>query len=399
MPTSEPPGALVEFLADPDNAVLDPATALARCATALGMPRAVVHFADLQQRRLVPLHDETAPADADASLAGWAYRTLARRGEESPAGGMTAWLPLLDGAERLGVVAVHAPFLDPGLLRRARALAALLAMMITSKRAYKDNVVQRTRSEPMRLPAEMLRAFLPPRTVGNTHVVSTAVLEPAYEIGGDAFDHCLTPTALHATIVDAMGHNLLSGLTTAVALAACRNGRRTGAELPELLDAVDAALGRWLPDQFCTGVLLRLDLARGVLRWSNCGHPPPLLIRGDRLVAGALEREPDPPMGLPAAVRGTGRQVHERTLEPGDRVLLYTDGMTEARLADGTEFGLDRFADSVIRASAAGEVAAETLRRLIHSVLDAQADRLRDDATILMIEWYPPGREPRPAPR
>ncbi|WP_306337336.1 PP2C family protein-serine/threonine phosphatase [Streptomyces sp. KL118A] len=399
MPTSEPPGALVEFLADPDNAVLDLATAVARCATALGVPRAVVYLADLQQRRLVPLHDETAAVDVDASLAGWAYRTLALRVEESPAGGMTAWLPLLDGAERLGVVAVHAPFLDPGLLRRARALAALLAMMITSKRAYKDNVVQRTRSEPMRLPAEMLRAFLPPRTVGNTHVVSTAVLEPAYEVGGDAFDHCLTPTALHATIVDAMGHNLLSGLTTAVALAACRNGRRTGAELPDLLDAVDAALGRWLPDQFCTGVLLRLDLARGVLRWSNCGHPPPLLIRGDRLVEGALERAPDPPMGLPAAVRGTGRQVHETTLEPGDRVLLYTDGMTEARLADGTEFGLDRFADSVIRASAAGEVAAETLRRLIHSVLDAQADRLRDDATILMIEWYPPGREPRSAHR
>ncbi len=400
VPTSEPPGGLEEFLADPDNAVLDLATAVARCATALGVPQAVVYLADLQQCRLIPLNDDAAAADVDNSLAGWAYRTLSLRVQESPAGGMTAWLPLLDGAERLGVVAVHTPFLDPALLRRSRALAALLAMMITSKRAYKDNVIQRTRSEPMQLPAEMLRAFLPPRTIGNTHVVSTAVLEPAYEIGGDAFDHCLTPTALHATIVDAMGHNLLSGLTTAVALAACRNGRRTGAELPELLEAVDAAIGLWLPDQFCTGVLLRLDLASGVLRWSNCGHPPPLLIRDSRLVEGALEREADPPMGFSAFLRsGTDRQVHEATLEPGDRVLLYTDGLTEARLADGTEFGLERFADSVIRASTGGEVAAETLRRLIHSVLDAQTERLRDDATILMIEWHPPGREPRPAHR
>ncbi|MEU6996232.1 PP2C family protein-serine/threonine phosphatase [Streptomyces sp. NPDC046465] len=393
MPSAQPPSGLEEFLADPDSAVLDLATAVARCATALGVPQAVVYLADLQQLRLVPLSDEegTGPA-MDGSLAGWAYRTLSLRVEESPIGGMTAWLPLLDGAERLGVVAVHAPFLDATLLRRGRALAALLAMMITSKRAYKDNLVQRTRAEPMRLPAEMLRAFLPPRTIGNAHVVSTAVLEPAYEIGGDAFDHCLTRTDLHATIVDAMGHNLLSGLTTAVALAACRNGRRTGADLPELMDEVDTALGEWLPDQFCTGVLTRLDLTSGALRWSNCGHPPPLLIRGNRLVEGALEGEPDPPMGFSADFRSGERQVHETVLEPGDRVLLYTDGMTEARLPDGTEFGLERFADFVTRASSAGEVAAETLRRLIHSILDAQTDRLRDDATILMIEWQPPGR-------
>lgn len=392
MPTSEPPGGLEEFLADPANAVLDLATAVTRCATALGVPQAVVYLADLQQRRLVPLSEDAPAHDVDDSLAGWAYRTVALRVEESPTGGMIAWLPLLDGAERLGVVAVHAPFLDPALLRRGRALASLLAMMITSKRAYKDALVRRTRSEPMHLPAEMLRAFLPPRTIGNTHVVSTAVLEPAYEIGGDAFDHNLTRTALHATIVDAMGHNLLSGLTTAVALAACRNGRRTGSDLPELLETVDAALGQWLPDQFCTGVLTRLDLASGVLRWSNCGHPPPLLIRDNRLVDKALEREPDPPLGFSAPYRTTDRQVHETRLEPGDRVLLYTDGVTEARLADGTEFGLERFADSIIRASAAGEVAAEALRRLIHSILDAQPNRLRDDATILMFEWQPPGR-------
>lgn len=392
VPTSDPPSGLVDFLADRDNAVLDLSTAVARCASALGVPEAAVYLVDLQQRLLVPLDESAATVAVDGSPAGWAYRTLSLRAGESPTGGMTAWLPLLDGAERLGVLAVHAPYLDAALLRRGRALAALAAMMITSKRAYKDDVVQCTRAEPMRLPAEMLRAFLPPRTIGNGQVISTAVLEPAYEIGGDAFDHCLTRTALHATIVDAMGHNLLSGLTTAVALAACRNGRRTGSDLPELMEAVDAALSQWLPDQFCTGVLLRLDLASGALRWSNCGHPAPLLIRDNRLIEGALDREPDSPMGFSASFRSADRQVHETALEPGDRVLLYTDGLTEARLPDGTEFGLERFADSVIRASTAGEVAPETLRRLIHAVLDTQSESLRDDATILMIEWQPPGR-------
>lgn len=391
--TAEPgEGRLEEFLADPDNTALDLSTAVARCSKALGLQHSVVYLADLQQRQLVPLTDVASALPVDDSLAGWTYRTQSLRVEEAETGGITAWLPLLDGAERLGVLAVHCPVLSPTSLRRSRALAALLAMMVTSARAYKESFVRRTRTEPMQLPAEMLRAFLPPRTIGTAHVISTAVLEPAYELGGDAFDHALNETTLHAAVLDAMGHNLASGLTTAVSLAACRNARRTGADLPELVQSVDDALAQWLPDQFCTGVLIQLDLASGVLRWTNCGHPAPLLIRDQRLLVDALEREADPPMGLPSLLAEQGRKVHETTLQPGDRVLLYTDGVTEARTRDGDQFGLERFADYVIRATAAGELAPETLRKLIHSILDAQPGRLRDDATILLVEWWPPTR-------
>ncbi|WP_328635008.1 PP2C family protein-serine/threonine phosphatase [Streptomyces sp. NBC_00356] len=383
---------LGEFLADPRNAALDLTTAVARCAKALGLHNAVVYQADLQQRRLAPLNDVVSALPIDDSLAGWAYRTQSLRVEESELGGMTAWLPMVDGVERLGVLAVHAPALDPLSLRRGRTLAQLCAMMVTSKRAYKDTCVRSARTEPMRLPAEMLRAYLPPRTIGTTHAVSTAVMEPAYEIGGDAFDHALTDTTLHAGILDSMGHNLASGLTTVVSLAACRNARRTGADLSELVDSVDEALAEWLPDQFCTAIVCQLDLATGGLRWINCGHPPPLLIRDQRLVAGAMERDADPPLGLPATFVSTPRRVHEMNLEPGDRVLMYTDGVTEARTQHGDELGLDRFADYVIRATATGELPPETLRRLIHSVVDAQDNRLRDDATIVMFEWRPVDR-------
>jgi serine phosphatase RsbU (regulator of sigma subunit) len=389
--TAQPSGApLEEFLADPAHCTLSLANAVTHCAKVLGLRHAVVYLADLQQRHLVPLTDVAAGIPIDDSLAGWCYRTQSLRVEESDRDGMTAWYPLLDGAERLGVLAVHTPEITAVSLRQGRALAALLAMMITSKRAYKDSFVRRTRTEAMRLPAEMLRAFLPPRTIGNADVVSTAVLEPAYDIGGDAFDHSLTDDALHAVVLDAMGHNLLSGLTSAVALAACRNARRTDADLRTLMASVDEALEQWLPDQFCTGVLTQLDFRTGVLQWSNCGHPAPLLIRDQRLMVDALAREADPPMGLRALLSSRDRRVHEMRLQPGDRVLLYTDGVTEARMADGRLLGLERFADYVIRASATGEIAPETLRRLIHSLLDSQESRLRDDATILMFEWQPP---------
>ncbi|WP_329538645.1 PP2C family protein-serine/threonine phosphatase [Streptomyces sp. NBC_01358] len=376
---------LAGFLAEPANAAVDITTAVERCSKALGLHDSVVYLTDLEQRLLVPLTGHGPELDIDGSLAGWACRTRSLRVEEAKVSGLKAWLPLVDGAERLGVVGVLCPVLDPVLLRRARALAALLAMMVTSKRAYKETFVRRTHTEAMQLPAELLRAFLPPRTIGTPHVVSTAVLEPAYEIAGDGFDHALTATTLHASILDAMGHDLASVLAASVTLAACRNARRTGADLPVLVDSVDEALSRWLPEQFCTGVLAQLDLAHGVLRWINCGHPAPLLIRAGALVPRAMEREADPPMGSLSALASGPRQVQEITLERGDRVLMYTDGATESRMRNGTEFGLDRFVDYVVRAAAAGEVAPEALRRLIHSL--SENTGLRDDANILMFEW------------
>ncbi|GGR87829.1 hypothetical protein GCM10010252_28280 [Streptomyces aureoverticillatus] len=361
-----------------------------RFADAAGLDRIDVYLVDLQQRSLVPLADGPPVLGVDHSVAGSAYRAHALRVEELPQGRITTWLPLIDGVERLGVIGATASAIDGALLRRCRMLASLLAMVITSKRSSSDSFARRTRSETMRLPAEMLRAFLPPRTIGNSRVISTAVLEPAYEIGGDAFDHSLTRSTLHMAILDAMGHNLASGLTTAVAMAGCRNARRAEAPLPELVDNIQQALAQWLPEQFCTGIFAQLGLADGVLRWCNCGHPPPLLIRDHRVLDRALERQAQPPMGTPALLADVRWEVHEEALQPGDRVLLYTDGVTELRTGGDAEFGLERFTDSIIRATAAGESAPEALRQLIHSILDRQENQLRDDATLLLLEWCPP---------
>ncbi|MFE5211417.1 PP2C family protein-serine/threonine phosphatase [Streptomyces sp. NPDC056600] len=362
-----------------------------RCARALGLSGATIYMVDLQQRILVPLDEQDDRMPVDDSTAGWAYRTVSVRLEEE-LGELVVWVPLVDGAERLGVLGVRSASMDAVRLRRCRLLAHTLSMVVTTKRTYSDWFVARTRTRPMHAHTEMLRAFLPPRSIGTTSVISTGVLEPAYDLGGDAFDHSLTRNTLHAGIFDSMGHNLASGLTTAVALACCRNARRSRADLSEMLDSVDRALAQWLPDQFCTGVVCQLDADTGVLRWSNCGHPAPLLIRGQRVLERALDRPSEPPMGLHGLLGpGAARAVHETTLEPGDRVLLYTDGVTEARRG-GDEFGLERFADFIIRSAAAGERPAEILRLLIHDILDHHNDRLTDDATILLIEW-----QPRPA--
>ena len=74
-------------------------------------------------------------------------------------------------------------------------------------------------------------------------------------------------------------------------------------------------------------------------------------------------------------------------MQPGDRLLLFTDGVIEARSADGEFFGLDRLVDLLTRQEAGGQPPPETLRRLIHTVLDHQHVALQDDATLLLLEW------------
>ena len=137
---------------------------------------------------------------------------------------------------------------------------------------------------------------------------------------------------------------------------------------------------------FATGIIARLDTASGRMEWSCAGHPPPLLLRGRKVVA-ELSCSPVLPFGLGDQVPGLGRQ----DLEPDDAVLLYTDGVTEARTPDGQLFGLDRLTDLLEREAASGQPAEELLRRLVRAVLDHQGGSgLRDDATLLLVQWTGP---------
>ncbi|MFF3323437.1 PP2C family protein-serine/threonine phosphatase [Streptomyces sp. NPDC002889] len=373
-----------------------------RAAREVGLRRARIFLADVQQHLLVPLaspgseHERTGRLGSgvegalavDGTLAGWAYRTVSMRLSQSEKS-LTLWLPLVDGIERMGVLEVVSDYLDTTLLKRCRALADLSALAVISKTEYSDIIVQTARSRPMSLAAEMVWAFLPPRTLGTNRVTSSAVLEPAYEIGGDAFDHSLRDGHLHLAVVDAMGHDLASGLSSAVAIAGCRHARRAGEGLDGIAATVDEALVRWIPDRLLTAVFADLDLDCGQLTWINCGHPPPLLIRGQHVISGALQRPSELPLGLGHQHAGIRRTVHTAQLEPGDRVLIHTDGVTEAHSPDGDYFGEQRLTDHIVRATAAGEKAPEALRRLIHTILEHQHGRLDDDATILLAEWHP----------
>jgi serine phosphatase RsbU (regulator of sigma subunit) len=186
------------------------------------------------------------------------------------------------------------------------------------------------------------------------------------------------------SVFDAMGHDTTAGITANVAVAACRNARRQDASLADTSRAVeDLLMTHFGTSRYVTGILADLDLVTGELTWINRGHHLPLLVRDNRWTV-ELSCPPAGPMGtglgLPIA-------VSRRQLQPGDRLLLYTDGVVEARDADGREFGRDRFVDFVVRHHFGHQSPHETLRRLMHAVIEHHAGRLADDATVLLVEW------------
>jgi serine phosphatase RsbU (regulator of sigma subunit) len=239
------------------------------------------------------------------------------------------------------------------------------------------------RRKTLSLAAEMQWELLPPMSFGTDRVVVTGGLEPAYDVGGDSFDYAINGSMMDLLVIDSVGHGLPAAVLASVAISAYRHARRNGLDLPEIAMEIDAAIASQIgASQFATAVLARLDIDTGRLRWINAGHPNPLIVRGRSLV-----KPPRCPPNRPLGLQESKPSCCETRLEPGDRLVLYTDGITEARSPDGEFFGEQRLVDFISSAAAAGHPAAETVRRLMRHVVTHQAGQLQDDASIVVLEW------------
>jgi serine phosphatase RsbU (regulator of sigma subunit) len=365
----------------------DLAATVATHARMLGVREAVLYLSDYEQITLLPLLGAEVPERQALLIEGtMAGRAFARvEIVSSPANhGHRLWIPLLDGVERLGVaelVLAEAPTGDRQ--DELRAFISLVAELVVVNDAYTDLFSRLRRRKTLSLAAEMQWELLPPMSFGTDRVVITGGLEPAYDIGGDSFDYAINGSTVDLVVMDSVGHGLPAAVLASVAVSAYRHARRNVVELPDIAVEVDAAIAaQFGASQFATAVLARLDLGTGRLQWINAGHPEPLIVRGSVLV-----RPPHCPPTRPLGLQASKPASCETRLEPGDRLVLYTDGITEARSPEGQFFGEQRLADFISAAAAAGHPAPETVRRLMRHVLSHQADQLQDDASIVVLEW------------
>ncbi|RRR85918.1 PP2C family protein-serine/threonine phosphatase [Streptomyces sp. RP5T] len=353
-----------------------------------GAERVSFLFVDLIGQRLVRL----AAAGADVTevaepiaLRGSVYdgvlRDQRQHVEPDDQGGRRVITPVTNRGDCLGVLEVTLQSVDDTVLRQVRDAAHALAYIIVTDGRFTDLYHLGRRTTETSLAAEIQHQLLPSAPCCEAAQFTLAAgLVPADDIGGDTYDYTLDRDTLHVSITDAMGHDTNSALLATLLVGALRRARRNGCDALRQADHAHRALlshSRGL----ATGQLLCVDLDTGLCELVNAGHPWPL-----RLREGTVE-EVRLAVNLPFGVVAPGSfRLQQLQLRPGDRLILLTDGMLErgAAAADLT---------SVIHAT--GDLhPRDAVRALTGAVLEACHGNLRDDATVLVLDWHGERRRP-----
>jgi hypothetical protein len=295
--------------------------------------------------------------------------------------------PVTDRGDVIGVLEMLLPAdPDAGTVDYIAAAAHALGYVLIVNRRFTDLFEWGQRSQPFSLAAEIQRRLLPTSFTCEAGQFTVAgAVEPAGHVGGDTFDYSLDRDTLHVSLTDAMGHQEEAALLASLLVASLRNTRRSGATLVEQATEASSALLRHARlDQFVTGQILRVDLIAGTAAVVNAGHPRPLRLRDGRVEE--IELAADPPFGV---VRGLVYRVQPVQLLPGDRIVFVTDGVLERKAATADIVG--------VIAGTRDLHPRELVQEINRAVLRAVEGKLRDDATVLCLDWYGGGEQDRDA--
>jgi hypothetical protein len=350
---------------------VDPATAPIQSQDLLDSAAGVAYR---EQRRVTAVVDRSG----DAAAVG-----AADRGVPGPA--VVVYLPVSVRAERLGVLAVTLPgnHVGGGTMEVLDDVARVLGHVLTGARRYTDRFEMLRRRRELGLAAEIQWELLPSLAFELPAFSIAGNVEPAYEIGGDNFDYAVSAHCLTVAVSDAAGHGLRASLLASLSCTAMRNARRARSSIVQQAETANRHLVEQFPGpDFVTGLILELDVDSGVGTILNAGHPPPLLVR-DGAVSELLI-PPELPLGL---LGSTHYSVHPIVLQPGDRLLLLTDGITEAHQRGEQEFGYRRLA--ALLADQNELAPPELVRHITRSVTESCNGEISDDATIVCLDWHP----------
>jgi sigma-B regulation protein RsbU (phosphoserine phosphatase) len=273
-----------------------------------------------------------------------------------------------------------------GDAKMATTIATQLAAAIQTGRLVESRRQAERLQRDLEIAATIQRTLLPNDAPQVPGTELAARCEPAGKVGGDYFDHVVGADGrLYLLVADVAGHSIGSALMMAMARAvlrrAMKEGRTAAGVLRRLNDALFDDLDR--AELFITGFCATYDPATGELRWGNGGQNRPALVR-----AGGTLEDLDAE-GMPAGILPEVEFEEGSTrLLAGDVLVLYTDGVVEARDPAGELFGEGRLH------SALREVAGRPPHMVLGAVLDAVAAHRRggtpdDDVTVLVLRAGP----------
>lgn len=348
-----------------------------------GATAAALLLATHEQTELVAVPDAGQAVPIDDGPAGRCFTLGGPVADDE-----TTWAPVTHRGERFGVLGAVTPTpLRAAELAELVALADAVALHLAADRGASDVIEIGRRTQEMSVSAELITSLVPPLTYVDDRVSLAAVMEPSYDAGGDALDYSVDGGVVRAMILDATGHGFLASQVSAVGVAAYRSARRAGQDLLGTWAVMDRFVGdAGDGTRYATAVLVELRLDTGRLTWITAGHDSPVILRADGQVQ-VLEGDPAPPLGTGLGGEPTPA---EEFLEPGDVMMLHTDGLTEARGLDGQMLGLDGFLEALRDGLGRGGLLAERLRRLRLDLLARDDAWLSNDATAVLVEWTGP---------
>ncbi|WP_141582830.1 PP2C family protein-serine/threonine phosphatase [Actinomadura sp. WMMA1423] len=323
-----------------------------------------------------------------------AGRVMVSPAEDGDGSGETGtYIPVSARGERLGILQVGSsgPW-SAGEMAELAEIGELLGSALKVAWSRTDRYERARRRHRLTLAAELQWQLLPGHAHADTSFSLAGHLEPAYSIGGDNFDWSVEHDHLALTVTNGAGTGIKAALLTSLTVGALRNARRSGADLGEQASlANDMVHVRYGGREFTETLVMRIDLIEGTVHVIDAGSPRLLLMRGSEVTRVPLEQQL--PLGM---FPDTEYRPQRFALEPGDRLVIVSDGVFGAKARSG-EYGTHLLEQATRRSRL--QPAAEVPLTVIDELIEFhEGTDLADDAVVVCFDWHSSSGGATPVP-